>query len=317
MCQRLANELVFLKSIYARERLFTEDLRYQKLYLTLKLSDFLASEKYTLNVLHDMGVDPNTSALSLTPKRKFKRCVYIVMSICRMKVLCRNYQQVLRGRGMGFRTKSHSEERLVPLLYSTIQKKEQVFSELRLEHEDEVHDLERLESQVREFQTQIAQMQHQQQQQSQFETSMSPARHQVQSQQPKRLQSPAKRIEPKVMVSRSLESSPIRPRPQHAIFTVGEPSDPVRKVVAQPKKISTQRPASAKTLSKNSSDHSLSPGSARPVTAHPRMQQSQKPFSGTRSLNTAQASDEGRGILNLDNISKVLSTYLENIGNRK
>ncbi|KAJ3108898.1 Trehalose-6-P synthase/phosphatase complex synthase subunit [Phlyctochytrium bullatum] len=54
----LISEVIYLRALVNRLLLWRADLKYQKVYLTLKVQDLLASQKSTLKFIEEMGIDP-------------------------------------------------------------------------------------------------------------------------------------------------------------------------------------------------------------------------------------------------------------------
>ncbi|KAI8929058.1 hypothetical protein BC831DRAFT_433920 [Entophlyctis helioformis] len=91
-------EVVYMRALTNRLVLWRADLKYQKLYLSLKVEDLLESHKTTLSFIHGMGVtlDRQDSMSNLTPRRKFIRCVHAVIAMQRMRVLATSWQLFLQ-----------------------------------------------------------------------------------------------------------------------------------------------------------------------------------------------------------------------------
>lgn len=92
------------------------DLQYQKIYLGLQVADLLASQKVTLSYIKGMGLKTDAS-LSLSPRRKFIRCVNSVIAVFRLRILSRNWRNVVESTGQDvgqgqILVKSYSGERL-------------------------------------------------------------------------------------------------------------------------------------------------------------------------------------------------------------
>ena len=83
----LISEVLYLRALSNRLLLWRADLKYQKVYLSLKVDDLQTSQKVTLNFLRDMGVSSSTSFTedeALTPIRKLRRCVNTIIGVYRM-----------------------------------------------------------------------------------------------------------------------------------------------------------------------------------------------------------------------------------------
>nr|KAJ3421298.1 hypothetical protein HK105_003963 [Polyrhizophydium stewartii] len=103
-CGSLIQEVVYMRALVNRLLLWRADLKYQKLYLSLKVDDLLESHKTTLSFIHGMGValDRRDSMETLSPRRKFVRCVNAVIAIQRMKMLAAGWQVFLQENNRGF-----------------------------------------------------------------------------------------------------------------------------------------------------------------------------------------------------------------------
>ncbi|KAI8811785.1 hypothetical protein BJ742DRAFT_101601 [Cladochytrium replicatum] len=96
LCGALINEVVYLRAYVNRMLLWRADLQYQKMYLSLKVADLLTSQKATLTYIKGMGINPNFTAQGpLTPIKRFRTASLAVISIFRMRILARIWQEVV------------------------------------------------------------------------------------------------------------------------------------------------------------------------------------------------------------------------------
>ena len=93
-CGSLIREVIYMRALINRLILWRADLKYQKLYMTLKINDLQGSQKNTLTLLNGMGVilEHQDSKGNLTARRKFRRCVNAVIAVRRMALLAENWQ---------------------------------------------------------------------------------------------------------------------------------------------------------------------------------------------------------------------------------
>jgi hypothetical protein len=86
----LISEIVYLRAFVNRLLLWRADLKYQKLYLSLKVDDLLSSQKVTLAFIRGMGVNAPIAETDeiLKPSQKLKRCVHVIIGIYRMMWVC-------------------------------------------------------------------------------------------------------------------------------------------------------------------------------------------------------------------------------------
>ncbi|KAJ3333312.1 hypothetical protein HDU76_009466 [Blyttiomyces sp. JEL0837] len=100
----LISEVVYMRALVNRLLLWRADLKYQKLYLSLKVEDLLASQKVTLSFIQGMGVNAPIMETedALTPARKMRRCVNAVIGVFRMMLMAKNWQSVLQENSKDF-----------------------------------------------------------------------------------------------------------------------------------------------------------------------------------------------------------------------
>ncbi|KAJ1328491.1 hypothetical protein BSLG_010223 [Batrachochytrium salamandrivorans] len=100
-CGDLVQEVVHMRAHINRLVIWRGDLKYQKLYLSLKLEDLMESQKATLAFINGMGVTlGNQDSISKTPpKTKLIRCVHAVIAVGRMKGMARRWQEFLYDNG--------------------------------------------------------------------------------------------------------------------------------------------------------------------------------------------------------------------------
>lgn len=80
------SDALYTRILVNKLLLWRADLKYQKVYLSLKIEDLLASQKVTLEFINNMGVtapipEPEEK---LTPIKKLKRCANVVIGVYRM-----------------------------------------------------------------------------------------------------------------------------------------------------------------------------------------------------------------------------------------
>ncbi|TPX76541.1 hypothetical protein CcCBS67573_g02206 [Chytriomyces confervae] len=97
----LIAEVIYLRALANRLFLWRADLKYQKVYLSLKVDDLSASQQVTLKFLREMGVDDapaasHSSGSTLRPLQKLKSCVNVVIGVYRMMVMARDWQDTLQ-----------------------------------------------------------------------------------------------------------------------------------------------------------------------------------------------------------------------------
>ncbi|KAJ3235769.1 hypothetical protein HDU81_000187 [Chytriomyces hyalinus] len=97
----LIAEVIYLRALANRLFLWRADLKYQKVYLSLKVDDLSASQQVTLKFLREMGVDDapaasHSSGSALRPLQKLKSCVNVVIGVYRMMVMARDWQDTLQ-----------------------------------------------------------------------------------------------------------------------------------------------------------------------------------------------------------------------------
>ncbi|KAJ3415850.1 hypothetical protein HDV05_003914 [Chytridiales sp. JEL 0842] len=83
----LTEEVIHLRALVNRVSIWRADLRYQKVYLSLRIDDLLASQKATFKFIEGMGLTPppaQETAEKLSPIRKLKSCVTVLISVYRM-----------------------------------------------------------------------------------------------------------------------------------------------------------------------------------------------------------------------------------------
>ncbi|KAJ3195601.1 hypothetical protein HK101_011664 [Irineochytrium annulatum] len=93
----LISEVIYLRALVNRLLLWRADLKYQKVYLSLKVQDLLGSQKETLAFIQDMGVKHPQAEVTetISPIRKLRRCANTIVAVYRMMVMARNWQDVL------------------------------------------------------------------------------------------------------------------------------------------------------------------------------------------------------------------------------
>ncbi|KAJ3289959.1 hypothetical protein HK104_007106 [Borealophlyctis nickersoniae] len=113
-CRSLISEFLYLRALVNRLSLWRADLKYQKLYLTLKVEDLLESHKATLQYV---GVEApgQTENVNFTPLRKWRRCTNVIISIHRMRLMAHNWQDVVQDHGQGFFEDFPPDEPITPL----------------------------------------------------------------------------------------------------------------------------------------------------------------------------------------------------------
>ncbi|KAI8616190.1 hypothetical protein BC830DRAFT_1119037 [Chytriomyces sp. MP71] len=95
----LIAEVIYLRALANRLFLWRADLKYQKVYLALRVEDLTASQKVTLNFIRDMGVDAPQNEVDgpiLRPIQKFKAGVNVVIGVYRMMVMAREWKDTLQ-----------------------------------------------------------------------------------------------------------------------------------------------------------------------------------------------------------------------------
>ncbi|KNC97402.1 uncharacterized protein SPPG_07328, partial [Spizellomyces punctatus DAOM BR117] len=86
-CRQLISEVLYLRALVDRLSTWRADLKYQKLYLSLTVQSHRAT-------LAGVGLEPSGVG-SDKPVIKLKRCVDVVRSLIRMRILARNWKQAL------------------------------------------------------------------------------------------------------------------------------------------------------------------------------------------------------------------------------
>lgn len=116
----LISEVTYLRAFVNRLLLWRADLKYQKLYLSLKVEDLLSSQKVTLAFIRGMGVNAPIANSDdvLTPVQKFKRCANVVIGVYRMMCLASSWRDVIIDNearefftGMNLEAKHHYRKR--------------------------------------------------------------------------------------------------------------------------------------------------------------------------------------------------------------
>ncbi|KAI9208785.1 uncharacterized protein BJ171DRAFT_168076 [Polychytrium aggregatum] len=105
-CILLSQEILYLRSLVNKLLLWRADLKFQKLYLTLKIDDLMRSEKATLEYLKTIGIAQvdQDGSLPLTPRVKLRRCIYMVIAIIRMRSLAQGWQHTVNESASVFYT---------------------------------------------------------------------------------------------------------------------------------------------------------------------------------------------------------------------
>ncbi|KAJ3105275.1 hypothetical protein HDU97_008298 [Phlyctochytrium planicorne] len=97
----LISEVIYLRAFVNRLLLWRADLKYQKVYLSIKVDDLLSSQKSTLAFIQDMGINPPQSGapIKLSAASRFRKCANAIIAVYRMMVMARNWQDVLQENG--------------------------------------------------------------------------------------------------------------------------------------------------------------------------------------------------------------------------
>ncbi|ORY27608.1 hypothetical protein BCR33DRAFT_23232 [Rhizoclosmatium globosum] len=110
----LIAEVIYLRALASRLFLWRADLKYQKVYLALKVADLAESQKATVKFITEMGVDApqrDLDAPVLRPLQKFRAGVNVVIGVYRMMVMARAWQDTLEENNRDY----------LPIVPSTIQ----------------------------------------------------------------------------------------------------------------------------------------------------------------------------------------------------
>ncbi|KAJ3348033.1 hypothetical protein HDU83_001626 [Entophlyctis luteolus] len=95
----LIAEVVYLRALANRLFLWRADLKYQKVYLSLKVEDLSESQRATVKFIRGMGVDVpqrDMDGSDMKPIQKFKAGVNVVIAVYRMMVMARDWQDTLQ-----------------------------------------------------------------------------------------------------------------------------------------------------------------------------------------------------------------------------
>jgi hypothetical protein len=100
----LISEVVYLRALVNRLLLWRADLKYQKLYLSLKVEDLLDNQNVTLSYINKMGLEDSNQCdkEEMTPIRKMRRCVNVIIGVYRMIVTAQMWRNVLEQNGCFF-----------------------------------------------------------------------------------------------------------------------------------------------------------------------------------------------------------------------
>ncbi|KAJ3093201.1 hypothetical protein HK102_000002 [Quaeritorhiza haematococci] len=151
-CSLMIQEVLYERALLHRFALQRADLQFQKMYLGLKVNDLLESQKVTLTFIKGMGVSTPAPSEELSPKRKFIRCVNIVISLFRMRILSRNWHRALESFG---RDKLDEKEFLDPDYSKALMSPSA--SVLSAAHEKQISDLNAELTQLRMAKSQLEQ----------------------------------------------------------------------------------------------------------------------------------------------------------------
>ncbi|ORY21585.1 hypothetical protein BCR33DRAFT_797732, partial [Rhizoclosmatium globosum] len=111
----LIAEVIYLRALASRLFLWRADLKYQKVYLALKVADLTESQKATVKFITEMGVDApqrDLDAPVLRPLQKLRAGVNVVIGVYRMMV---------NGARMWQDTLEENNRDYLPIVPSTIQ----------------------------------------------------------------------------------------------------------------------------------------------------------------------------------------------------
>ncbi|KAJ3130703.1 hypothetical protein HK100_007664 [Physocladia obscura] len=109
----LIAEVIYLRALANRLFLWRADLKYQKVYLSLKVADLTESQRATVKFIREMGVDVPRKDLetpTLTPLQKFKAGVNVVIGVYRMMVMAHAWQDTLQSNSQDYFSASHAFE---------------------------------------------------------------------------------------------------------------------------------------------------------------------------------------------------------------
>ncbi|KAJ3027252.1 UNVERIFIED_CONTAM: hypothetical protein HDU68_004167 [Siphonaria sp. JEL0065] len=101
----LIAEVIYLRALANRLFLWRADLKYQKVYLSLKVADLSESQKATVKFIREMGVDAPANDLDapvLRPIQKFRAGVNVVIGVYRMMVMARSWQDTLEDNNRAY-----------------------------------------------------------------------------------------------------------------------------------------------------------------------------------------------------------------------
>ena len=87
-------EFIFLRALVHRLGIQRADLQYCKLFLGMQVADLCQSQNVTLSYIRDLGL-ASTMENDLSARRKFVRCVQCVIACVRMRILARNWRNVV------------------------------------------------------------------------------------------------------------------------------------------------------------------------------------------------------------------------------
>ncbi|KAJ3227183.1 hypothetical protein HK099_003146 [Clydaea vesicula] len=96
---QVIQEVIYLRALVNRLALQRADLQYQKIYLSLQVADLLSSQKVTLTYIKGMGISTQSVGGDLTIRKKFIRCVNVVITITRLRRLAKNWKDILQNNG--------------------------------------------------------------------------------------------------------------------------------------------------------------------------------------------------------------------------
>ncbi|KAJ3064855.1 hypothetical protein HDU98_011774 [Podochytrium sp. JEL0797] len=101
----LIAEVIYLRALANRLFLWRADLKYQKVYLALKVADLSESQRATVKFIREIGVDAPPNELDapvLRPIQKFKAGVNVVIGVYRMMVMARQWQDTLEDNNRDY-----------------------------------------------------------------------------------------------------------------------------------------------------------------------------------------------------------------------
>ncbi|KAI9330007.1 hypothetical protein BDR26DRAFT_871961 [Obelidium mucronatum] len=101
----LIAEVIYLRALANRLFLWRADLKYQKVYLSLKVADLSESQRTTVKFIQEMGVDAPQNDIdspTLKPLQKFRAGVNVVIGVYRMMVMARSWQDTLEDNNRDY-----------------------------------------------------------------------------------------------------------------------------------------------------------------------------------------------------------------------